>query len=564
MTNPHVGKLMQLQLVWVSTSCEEAVSGDISSSSSSSDSKGGSAKEQKSKQGMQASLFSIGSSSSGGGHSEEGAEADISSNGSSSGGSQGVGKCKGNQLCSSDGRCVTSSCSMNGLGADVPNMVCSGTTMRLPFLSAGVAVSPCTFLGCRLDVGSCTSTGLMGVGGFCTGRVVATGTAELLHPQGRQWLGYPCVEHRPAPSIIAGVLGNEQQQQQTFASSGLVAKAWKVCDCVRTATMRSSLAILMPNGTITSFRFGRPADSTGRGGSLKGGSPSNKQQQKDTNKQQQAVVAVPLMPVYDMELKDVMTQWLAAKAGNAALPSTSISADLAEDLQELLPGFTTPSLIIANTSAPLMARPEWLAKGALVFVLPNAALPPLRGLLPDLTSLPTLALPPNMTSAQAEAALKVPKAPLQVADLTIASLPSVASKLGLPLFLQLTPSTNTTRLDLKSDIGPHLVPLEHMHIGNAVVQWATAVSRKEPLPKLVLNNKTQLAQLQAKVPGLVTPSIIVPNISHALLYKPTNASLPLFELPGKTTADAVALLPEMTSLPSFLVLKEQEKQVGLW
>lgn len=57
----------------------------------------------------------------------------------------------------------------------------------------------------------------------------------------------------------------------------------------------------------------------------------------------------------------------------------------------------------------------------------------------------------------------------------------------------------TPQVDSKSDAGPHLVPLDQMHIGNVVVQWATAVSRKAPLPTLVLGGKEQLQQLQAKV-----------------------------------------------------------------
>jgi hypothetical protein len=101
-----------------------------------------------------------------------------------------------------------------------------------------------------------------------------------------------------------------------------------------------------------------------------------------------------------------------------------------------------------------------------------------------------------------------------------------------------------------------------MHIGNMIVQWATAASRQAPLPILTLNSKADLAKLQQKVPGLVTPSIIVPNISQALLFKPSQLALPLFVLPAELSSEVMVMLPEITSLPSFLVLASDNKQVS--
>jgi hypothetical protein len=375
----------------------------------------------------------------------------------------------------------------------------------------------------------------MGVGGFCTGRVVATGAAAMLHPQGKQWLGYPCVEHKnPGLSLRASILG------ELTSGQDMVGKSWKVCDCVKTSTSRNSLAVMMPNGTIASYIFGK-GDS--------------KQQ-----KREEPTVAVPLMSVYEMNIKDVVTQWLAAKAGNAVLPTATIPSQLAADLKQLVHGFTTPSILIANTSAALMTHPEWMTNVP-VFVLPNSALTALKAFIPDLTSLPTLALAPNATTADVAAKLGLPKG-LLVSDITVAALPALAAKLGLPTFLKLNPSTSTNKVDSKSDVGPHLVPLDQMHIGSVMVQWATAASRQAPLPTLVLSSKQQLEQLQAKVPGLVTPSIIVPNISHALLFKPQSPGLPLFVLPSELSAEVMAILPDITSLPSFLVLAEQQKQVS--
>lgn len=538
MSNPHVGKLMQLQLVWAACddsqgSSSSSGSGTVSAAAVSAGGQPGSKKRKGAKgSSVKVSLASM-STTTGSSSSEDGDSMQ----------EQQVGpKCSGNHLCK-DGKCATSSCSLAGLGSDVPNMMCYGTNMRLPFLSSGLDVSPCSFLACKLDAASCTSSGLMGVGGFCTGKVVSMGAAAMLHPQGKQWLGYPCVEHKSSSlGLRAGMLG------EMTSAEDMVAKAWKVCDCVKKAPLRNSLAMMLPNGTITSYIFGKSSSSSS-------GNQQQQQQQKP-----EPTVAVPLMPVYDMDIKDVVTQWLAAKAGNAALPAATISAQLAADLKQLIPGFMTPSLLIANTSAGLMTRPEWMAEVP-VFVLPNSALSALKAVLPDLTALPTLALGPNMTTAEATELLEVPRH-LLVSDITVDVLPALASKLGLPTFLKLNPSTSTSKVDSRSDVGPHLVPLDQMHIGNVVVQWATAVSRKAPLPTLVLKTKDDLARLQAKVPGLVTPSVVVPNISHALMYRPQESALPLFVLPSELSADVMAVLPDITSLPSYLVLADQAKEVS--
>lgn len=532
MTSPNVGKLMQLQFVWATTECgssaEPAVSASISNFGGSSS--GGSKKKKQKKQGGGLMAGLMGTKSS---------EADAADD---SGSSDAAGQCAGNHLCS-DGKCVTSSCMLAGMGNDISSMTCYGTNMRLNFLSSGVDVSPCSFLGCKLDMASCTSSGVLGVGGFCTGRVVAMGATAMLHPQGKQWVGYPCIEHRANNlGLRSSMLG------ELTSAEDMVAKSWKVCDCVKTTTIRNRLAIMMPNGTISTYIFG------------KGTSPGGKTQQQQ---QQPPTVAVPLMPVYDMGLKDVVTQWLAARAGEATLPTATIPTQLASDLKQLVPGFMTPSIMVANTSAALMTHPDWMIEVP-VFVLTNQALAALKHFMPDLTSLPTLALAPNMTVAEASSLLELPERML-VSNITVDALPTLASKLGLPTFLKLHPSTSTSKLDSSSDAGPHIVPLNNMHIGNVVVQWATAVSRKNPaLPVLTVASKEQLAKLQAKVPGLVTPSIVVATVSSPLLYKPEKPALPVFVLPTEATEEAMAVLPDITSLPTLLVLPEQANQVRVW
>jgi len=537
MSNPNVGKLMQLQLVWVSAACED-VQASVATAKTSSAPKANQKAHNKAKNKNSAVKAAISAAKPG----SAAAEDSSSGGGGGSSSDSSAAKCAGNHLCK-DGKCSTSSCLLAGIGSEVPNMMCHGANMRLPFLSSGVDMSPCSFLGCKLDLESCTSSGVMGVGGYCTGRVVAMAAPAMLHPQGKQWLGYPCIEHRSASaSFRASMLG------EMTSSTEHITKAWKVCDCVKRTPLRNSLAIMMPNGTITSYVFG---DRNNVGVS----SGSSKQQQ------QQPTVAVPLMPVYDMGIKDVVTQWLAAHAGNAGLPQAVVSAQLAADLKQLVPGFMTPSIMIANTSAALLSQPDWMDEVP-VFVLPDSALNALKTLLPDLTSLPTLALAPDMSTTEAATLLELPEK-LVVSDITVDALPALAAKLGLPTFLKLNPSTSTSRPDQKPDAGPHLVPLNQMHIGNVVVQWATAVSRKSPLPRLVLAGKPQLEKLQAKVPGLVTPSIIVPNISHPLLFKAQSQPLPLYVLPSELTAEVMSVFPDITSLPSFLLTAEQTKEVGV-
>jgi hypothetical protein len=78
------------------------------------------------------------------------------------------GACSPGAACK-DGVCATSSCAVNGMGKDVLTMMCFGTNIvPNPILDATTG-NPCTNLACKLDRPNCTSVGLLGVGGFCTG-----------------------------------------------------------------------------------------------------------------------------------------------------------------------------------------------------------------------------------------------------------------------------------------------------------------------------------------------------------------------------------------------------------
>jgi hypothetical protein len=53
-----------------------------------------------------------------------------------------------------------------------------------------------------------TSVGLLGLGGYCTGKVVAVGATSTLHPTGKALLGYPCIEHTGPVLDLLHVISN--------------------------------------------------------------------------------------------------------------------------------------------------------------------------------------------------------------------------------------------------------------------------------------------------------------------------------------------------------------------
>jgi hypothetical protein len=56
-----------------------------------------------------------------------------------------------------------------------------------------------------------TSVGVLGVGGYCTGTIVAVGAASTLHPTGKALLGYPCVEHIGRVLDMLPIISNTQK-----------------------------------------------------------------------------------------------------------------------------------------------------------------------------------------------------------------------------------------------------------------------------------------------------------------------------------------------------------------
>jgi hypothetical protein len=557
MDNPNVGKLMQLQLVWAASDCsaaDVAKAAKVQQQSAAQQPPATRPAGRRTHPSLEGEEYSTALQQ----QQEQREDAWVPA------------KCASNSLCK-DGRCATSSCLLNGWGTEPPNMACYSTNMRLPVSSPSDTV-PCSFLACKLSVKNCTSQGVLGVGGFCAGRVVALTPEHLLHPEGRQWLNYPCVEYKSSSTSAV-------QQADVTTSPLLASKAWRVCDCLQTASRgghESSVPVMLPDGAITSYVFPpRAAAPQPQAPSAEPTQPSGSASEQVATKlpaqqpQQQAapsVVGLPLMPVYEMTSRDVVTQWLVANAGNAALPHTVVPTVLASGLKQLIPGFMLPALLIANTSKPLLVVPEWM-EDVPVWVLPNDALPPLRSFLPDLTSLPTLALPAGLSYARVAELLELPDN-LRMANLTIGSLPALAASLGLPSVLHMqAPSVASGKpeelISNAGTRGPRAVPLDDMTIGNVLLQWSTATTNKAPLPRAVIADQAALALLQAAVPELTTPCILVPSIALPLLHKPDSLALPMVVVPTEATAAVSAALPGVSSLPSLLTKADDPTQVGV-
>jgi hypothetical protein len=64
-----------------------------------------------------------------------------------------------------------------------------------------------------------TSVGVLGVGGYCTGTIVAVGAASTLHPTGKALLGYPCVEHTGPVLDMLPIISNTQKGTSALCQS---------------------------------------------------------------------------------------------------------------------------------------------------------------------------------------------------------------------------------------------------------------------------------------------------------------------------------------------------------
>lgn len=122
--------------------------------------------------------------------------------------------------CVSTGKCASSSCSISGLGRDVPDIICYG-------VNNGVAIggsNVCAGLGCRLAAPGCTTDTF---GGNCVGTVwPINGTATGLSSKAKKWLGYPCLDATPSSNTLTA-----DGKPTTSATGVYMAKLWTICNC---------------------------------------------------------------------------------------------------------------------------------------------------------------------------------------------------------------------------------------------------------------------------------------------------------------------------------------------
>ncbi|KAF8063666.1 Prx [Scenedesmus sp. PABB004] len=405
----------------------------------------------------------------------------------------GSGACSGGVACS-DGMCATPSCVLNGMGKDVPGMVCYGTNIIPNPLLEMVNGNPCANLACKLDKPGCASKG-----GFCTGRVVAMGAASQLHASGRAHVGHPCVEHK-AP-LLGLVPAADYDAKGTYVS-----RAWKVCDCV----MGLALPKLPGLGAITA--------TVGVGGSGSGGAKS--------------FPTLPSFPflskkLVNMSLPDVVAQWVAANAADAALPRLSLDKGLAAKLSGLVPDFTLPALVLPKFSKPLLSLPSGFSLPVIELPAGNHSLAKIAELLPDITSLPTIVLP---TWTDLKAAL--PK--VTMPQVTVSNLDDWAASFEVPHLPKFS-LPNATFVD-------------------AAKELAAAVQLSLPLPKFSLDAKS-LAALAAALPDFKAPALLIPNVSLPLLKLPSPFQLPVVTLPQDAAllTKVGKLLPRLSALPAWVV-----------
>jgi hypothetical protein len=447
--------------------------------------------------------------------------------------SVGPAVCSGNAACRG-GTCPTSSCTLSGMGKDVASMMCFGTNLVPNPLLELTTGNPCANLACKLDRPNCTSMGILGVGGFCTGKVVAMGTAAKLHQSGKAMLGHPCIEHK-------GTMLDLMPIADYNAKGVYVAKAWKACDCVKGGggVANASLAVRMPSW----------------GSAMK------------------MLPRFPFLakPLINMSLPDVLAQWVAANQADAELPVVSLHAAALAELRSMMPNITLPSLIVPKISVPLLKLPANFSLP--VFTLAgNHSLARITALLPNMTSLPTLVLPADSKAVRVPR-LRVPEvcvwqhsslhfcfpaahatSPDSIVEISML-LPTMCAQVSIPNLNDLAITFGVPAL-------PKVPSLPRLSFQDVISQWQAAMDFDMPLPRLHISNATKHT-LEALVPGMKIPCLLVLNMSSPLVRVPRPFPVPVVTISDTASLSRLsALLPKLSALPSFLLPNDSEGTNG--
>jgi hypothetical protein len=500
----------------------------------------------------------------------------------------------------SNGTCPLPSCGLNGAGKEVLTMMCYGTNIiPNPLLDATFG-NPCANLACQLNVGNCTS-GPMGLGGVCHGKVVSMSNTVPLHPAGAPWVGYPCMEHKgPLLALLPKL------QHADYDSNGkFVAKAWKTCDCGAglgvnlglstllgpggnmslpaaleeklnaTADLISSfletkvtklrlspvvekvtelidgitealsmfeLSMSMPldDGNSSAFGgFGASSSSNSSSGGAFGGKLGALKGLLPSLTVNVTELPVMQQGVLGMSLPDVMAQWATAFATKAPLVKYAISSSKLNALRAFVPGFEVPSVLVANVSAPLMKGSD--SAQLPVFAIPDESLASVATLLPGITALPVLCMP----KAALGGLLNVTSGGiLDLQNLTHPSMQRVVERV-----LSVFPPAEWA------------VNIISGKFADVASKWMTGVLMDERIPT-VNATREQMADLSAVLPGLnkTQPTLMLWDASSLMFTKPR---LPLLHdalaiattvVPNDLAANVSATCPLLTpGLPALLV-----------
>uniref|UniRef100_A0A383VAQ1 Uncharacterized protein n=1 Tax=Tetradesmus obliquus TaxID=3088 RepID=A0A383VAQ1_TETOB len=439
-----------------------------------------------------------------------------------------------------DGAVPTASCTLSGLGKEVPLLSCFGTNL-LPTAAAGAAesLSPCANLACKLAKEGCESSGAFGVGSFCTGKVVSMGATAKLHALGTSYLGYPCIELK---DIKAGLLAGAAAAAAAgpagdySAKGAFVAKSWKVRpgSCV--------LGCMLFDCRICCWV---PANCSAKGAFV---AKSWKVRMRmrvcactGSYRQLQTAAAAAAGSAGDYSAKGafVAKSWKVCDCAAGGVTAQA-SQDKSGNITIKLPEVPLPRVTI--TTFPVDIKPP-------NFTLPAFSPKALNFSLP--ASLAALAKIANFTALD-----------LDFSDLnfTLPSLPTLqfsnaSATLGSHLPVALLASLPA---GLRFD-----KPVVNMTLPEVVAQWLAAAVAKATLPRIVVPAET-VAQLQGLIPGFKAPSVVMPTLLSALLSKvPSSIELPSFSVPGKALPGVSLLLPNLTSLPSIVLPADMPKEVRL-
>eukprot|EP00775_Hariotina_reticulata_P008255 gene8255-8443_t len=227
-----------------------------------------------------------------------------------------------------------------------------------------------------------------------------------------QYLGFPCIE------VPGSMMGLARPASGGRSDGRFVTKSWQVCDCGNS----------MINGSPAS---GTSSASGVQAPTLQGGST--------TSSTADAVVAKPL---HRMTSQDAALQWLTAYNSGSVVSKVAVDDWQVKRLQELVPGFEVPGLLLINVSKPLFQQPADMT--VKMFIIPDDSLKAASALLPSLTSLPLLIH--NREQEQKadlpEVTLQLTLPSLRLPTLAIPNLAEVAQRMlaHVPSLHQLLPS----------------------------------------------------------------------------------------------------------------------------